>query len=119
MFHVPEKYRVKNGILRSDSFFGNAGAFEIPFDETTTAFCIASDGLGWEHVSVHIVDEGNQETPMWDEMCKIKDMFWDAEDCVIQYHPPKSEYVNIHEHVLHLWKPIGQEILLPPSMMVG
>ena len=51
---------------------------------------IASDGFGWEHVSVSRRDR----CPTWEEMCQIKALFWDEDDCVIQYHPPRSEYVN-------------------------
>ena len=36
-----------------------------------------------------------------------KALFWDEDDCVIQYHPPRSEYVNNHQNCLHLWRPIG------------
>jgi hypothetical protein len=52
-------------------------------------------------------------------MCFIKDLFWDAEDVVIQYHPAKSEYVNMHENTLHLWRPVGKEIPTPPKELVG
>jgi len=120
MFKVPNQHRIKNHpILSSDDSFGNNGAFKIPLDENVSAFVIASDGDGWEHVSVHVVDNGKQETPTWDEMCQIKDMFWGDDDCVIQYHPPKSDYVNNHQHCLHLWRPVGIEIPTPPSIMVG
>lgn len=122
MFKVPEKYRMtKHHTLNSDPSFGNNGAFKIPFEDNCTAFVIASDGEGWEHVSVHIhLNSTNEKvTPEWEEMCHIKDLFWSDEDCVIQYHPPKSEYVNNHEHCLHLWRPIGVELPLPKSIMVG
>ena len=76
---------------------------------------IASDGEGWEHVSVSL----ENRCPTWDEMCIIKDIFWDNTDCVIQYHPPKSEYVNHHPFCLHLWRKIGSEFELPPSYMIG
>lgn len=119
MFKVPEKYRITDHpIMSSDSSYGNNGAFKIPLGKAW-AYCIASDGDGWEHVSCHIVETFMQRTPTWSEMCKIKDLFWEAEDCVIQYHPPKSEYVNNHQHTLHLWRPIGQEIPLPDSILVG
>lgn len=52
-------------------------------------------------------------------MCFIKDLFWDEDDTVIQFHPPRSEYVNCHPHCLHLWRPIGIEIATPPKWMVG
>lgn len=120
MFKVPNEYRIKNHpILSSNDDFGNMGAFEIPLSNRTTAFVIAADELGWEHVSAHVVSDKKRRTPSWAEMCKIKDMFWDDEDCVIQYHPPKSEYVNNHKYVLHLWKPKGIEIPMPDSILVG
>ena len=122
MFHVPEKYRIKNhpiAMLNSDESFGNRGAFEIKMNATTTAFVIASNKLNWEHVSVSIIEDNEKLMPTWDEMCFIKNLFWDEEDCVIQYHPPKSQYVNNDINVLHLWRPIGIEIPLPPSILVG
>ena len=76
---------------------------------------IASDGAGWEHVSVSL----KNRTPNWAEMCFIKDLFWNEEDCVVQFHPPKSEYVDNHPNCLHLWKPIGKQIKTPPSILVG
>lgn len=111
---VPEQYRVKDGMLGSDESYGNNGLFMIPF-ESYTLQVIASDGEGWEHVSVSL----NNRTPNWREMCHIKSLFWSEEDCVVQYHPPKSEYVNNHDHCLHLWKPVGKDIPMPPSILVG
>jgi len=115
---VPEKYRITNGPMRSDESFGNNGAFKIPLSNRTIALVIASEGKGWEHVSVHMVSEGKERTPTWSEMCKIKDMFWDEDETVIQFHPKKSEYVNVHVNCLHLWKPIGIEIPLPNTNLV-
>jgi len=116
MFHVPNEYRLRD--LRnpygSNDDMGNCGAFIIPF-ESTTLRCIASDGMGWEHVSVSL----HNRCPNWKEMCFIKNLFWDNEDCVIQYHPPKSEYVNNFPYCLHLWKPIKEKIPMPDSILVG
>lgn len=111
---VPNQYRIKEGALGSDETYGNNGLFMVPF-ESYTLQVIASDGEGWEHVSVSL----NNRTPNWREMCFIKSLFWEDEDCVVQYHPPKSEYVNNHDYCLHLWKPIGKEIPMPPSILVG
>ena len=111
---VPEQYRVKTGMLASDESYGNNGLFLIPH-ESYELQVIASDGEGWEHVSVSLPTR----TPSWKQMCYIKSLFWEDQDCVVQYHPPKSEYVNNHNYCLHLWKPIGQEIPLPPSILVG
>ena len=51
-------------------------------------------------------------------MCEIKAMFFKLEECVIEYHPPKSNYVNKCETCLHLWRPIYEEIPMPPMMYV-
>lgn len=122
MFHVNEKYRITNHpILKSSRLDGNNGAFKIPSPESNrTLFCIISDGEGWEHVSVHALSlNGSLKTPNWNEMCFIKDTFWDDEDVVIQYHPKRSEYVNNHPNTLHLWRATNLEIPRPPSILVG
>lgn len=122
MFHVPEDFRIskkEHPFLGSDSTYGNNGAFKIPISSVASYFIISSDGEGWEHVSVHVNDCGRNRTPTWNEMCEVKSLFWDESDCVIQYHPSKAEYVNNHEHTLHLWRPVTKQIPIPPSYMVG
>lgn len=117
-FHVPNNCRVRSGALRTTDRDGNNGAFfipNIPPRLRPELRCIASDGMGWEHVSVSVLGR----CPTWAEMCHIKSIFWDAEDCVLQYHPPQSEYVNNHPSCLHLWRPIDSEVLRPHSMLVG
>lgn len=69
----------------------------------------------WQHVSVST----SRRTPTWEEMCFVKSLFWDENDCVVQYHPPKSDYVNNHEHCLHLWCWTKGEMPRPPSHLVG
>ena len=113
-FKVPEKFRIKEGLKGSDETFGNNGAFKIPLPKV--AIVIASDGIGWEHVSVSFPDK---KMPTWEVMCKIKDIFWDEEDLVVQYHPPKSEHINNHPGCLHLWRPTGQQMPSPPNLAVG
>ena len=115
--HTPNKYRIRTGPLGSDDSIGNLGAFQIPVSaKSKRCFkVISSDEAGWEHVSVSLPDR----TPTWDEMCAIKDMFWDADDCVIQYHPPRSSYISNQPHCLHLWRLVGHDIPMPPSWMVG
>jgi hypothetical protein len=107
-------YRVRGGVIGSDESYGNNGAFMIPF-ESYKLLVVASDGEGWEHVTVSLPNRA----PNWREMCFIKDLFWDEEDCVVQYHPPKSEYVNNHEYVLPIWRQIGQDFPRPSSLLVG
>lgn len=115
MFHMPNQYRVRTGRMGSDDSIGNNGAFIVPLRHGQHVQVIAGDGLGWEHVSVSRRDR----CPTWGEMCQIKAMFWDAEDCVVQYHPPESDYINNHPNCLHLWRPIGVELPRPDWLLVG
>jgi hypothetical protein len=119
MFHVPENKRITwdiNPVLGSDISYGNNGAFRLTL-EGAKLLIIASNGGGWEHVSVTRRDR--QSVPTWRMMCLIKNIFWDPEDCVIQYHPPASKYINRHPGCLHLWRMIGYEFPLPPEWMIG
>lgn len=52
-------------------------------------------------------------------MCQVKDLFWDPEDWVVQFHPAHSEYVNNHPGVLHLWRCLTQPFPQPDRLMVG
>ncbi len=65
-----EKYRILAGPLGSDTSYGNNGAFEIPLGGRKV-YVIASDGAGWEHVSVSL----KGRCPTWNEMCWIKELF--------------------------------------------
>ena len=97
-------------------FDGGMGVFTKGSLKNMTV--IWSYGGGWEHVSI----DGKNRTPTWDEMCSIKDMFFSDDECCVQYHPPKSEYVNNIPHCLHIWKPIEQysgTLPVPPSLFVG
>ena len=79
---------------------------------------IVSWGLNWDHVSVHATMNGEQFTPFWEDMCYIKNLFFKPSETVIQYHPPRINYVNMHKNTLHLWRPQKIEIQLPPIWMV-
>ncbi len=100
------------------------GMFRLSMDGEIVR-CVSSDGSEmpdqpqwqWQHVSVSI--EGDKRPPRWSVMCRIKDLFWEPEDWVVQFHPAHSEYVNFHEGCLHLWKPKIEKLPIPLSLMVG
>lgn len=109
-----EACRVTTGQYASDKSFGFNGAFFVPvFGLTLKVIC--SDGSGWDHVSVSRPDR----CPTWEEMAEIKSLFFDDHECVMQLHPPKSDYVNNHSYCLHLWRPQAAVIPRPPSEFVG
>ena len=118
---VPEKSRIIDGPFGSDKSYGNNGAFIIPMNISSKKYLnflvIASDKAGWEHVSVSIRDI--DRCPTWEEMCEIKNIFWEKDETVVQYHPPENAYINNHNYCLHLWKPINQYFPVPDSILVG
>ncbi len=118
MFTVPEERRMITGPMKSDKSYGNNGMFRLPHRENGASVpftVVASDEQGWEHVSVSLP----LRCPTWEEMCKIKSLFWGPEDCVVQYHPPESAYVNNHPYCLHLWRNTTEAMPTPPTYMVG
>lgn len=78
---------------------------------------IWSFGYGWEHVSV--APFKRHKVPTWSMMCRVKDIFFGADEWVVEYHPAKSEYVDNVKNCLHLWRPNNVEMPVPPSWMVG
>jgi len=115
--------RLRTGRLASAPEDGNCGAFVLPYSSTVTLNVIASDGMGWDHVSVVAVDPERQRplyrTPTWAEMCFVKDLFFEDDEAVVQFHPPKKQYRNAHEYCLHLWKQQGVVWDLPHPLMVA
>lgn len=112
-----ESRRIRNGPLGSEPGV-MYGAFKIIGPETRMLKIISSgvdSEYGWEHVSV----SSEYHIPNWREMCWVKDQFWDEEEWVVQFHPPKSEYVNCHPNCLHLWKPVSFAFPVPPAHLVG
>jgi hypothetical protein len=124
MFKVPERYRKQSVAFPSTEVGDLHGMFIVPASGLSKAKirCIASSGwadaVPWEHVSVQPIPPVRR-CPTWEEMCFVKDLFWDEEDCVVQYHPPRSEHVNMAPFCLHLWRPTKDEMPRPPSIAVG
>jgi hypothetical protein len=117
-FHL-DGFRVVKGKMASPPG-ADYGSFLIPNAVGQTIVVVASNAMPehnstWEHVSVSL----KNRCPNWSEMAMVKDLFWLPEEAVMQLHPPRSQYVNYHPHVLHLWHPTHCEIPLPPSWTVG
>lgn len=76
---------------------------------------IFSYQMGWEHLSVSMPSK----TPSWEQMCRMKDIFWNKDEACVQYHPKEEDYVNMHQHCLHIWKPTDEILPTPPHILVG
>ena len=109
-----ELARIKYGLLASDASYGPNGAFNIGYKGARLRI-VASDQMGWDHVSVSLADR----CPTWEEMCYVKDLFWDPAETVVQFHPKASAYIDCHPNCLHMWRRQDREHELPPETMVG
>jgi len=93
---------------------GMCGRYYDKYNNKWLTF-VFSYGLGWEHLSVSTPSK----TPSWEQMCMMKDIFWEDDEACVQYHPKKEDYINNHQYCLHIWKPLNEELPLPPSILVG
>jgi len=110
----PDKYRQTSGLFSTNKG-EEKGLFFYPTRKGAPLKIVASPPDGeWQHVSVSLPNR----TPSWKEMCIIKDLFWDKDETVVQFHPPEKEYINNHPFCLHLWKhSLGH--VTPPSILTG
>jgi hypothetical protein len=133
-FHHLDKYRVLDGRMGSTPSDGRYGFFLIPVrdiskkpHDTWVLYCLASaadepEAEGWEHVSLRVesaTDPKAGRLPTWEEMCLAKKLFFEPNECVVQFHPPESEYVNAHPNVLHLWRNTQFDFKTPPTLLIG
>ncbi len=119
-----EQRRVTTGPLASDKSYKGTGAFMLNLKGVSLTV-IASDGSdwsecglpgkAWEHVSVSV----RVRCPTWEEMDYVKRIFWRDDETVMQLHVPRDQHISFHDTCLHLWKPTGFEIPLPPSQTVA
>ena len=94
----------------------DGGCGEVYFGKLTGSV-IWSNGEGWEHVSV--APYKRRYVPSWEDMCRLKELFFYPEEWVVQFHPAESEYVNNVPNCLHLWRPTQEKLPTPPDWMVG
>lgn len=113
---MPEGFRDKSLSKKDD---GANGLFWVPCPISpklgfSKLKVIVSDGMGWDHVSVSLP----KRTPTWEEMCYVKDLFFDPDETVVQFHPSVEHYVNLHPNCLHLWRNQIEIQELPPIICV-
>ena len=130
-----DEHRITHGTYATEKGSGLTGAFLLPYvsvhpnkQYSQDAIQVIADdgrksaekpGSGWEHVSASVLHpDGGNSTPRWIIMCRIKELFWRPDETVVQYHPSKEEYVDMHSDVLHLWRPINDSLPSPPSELV-
>lgn len=100
--------------LKSRGFDGVDGFVYSKASGRPRMVVIASWAGGWEHVSVSL----KNRCPIWEEMCMVKDIFFREDECVVEFHPPKKEYIDLMPYCLHMWKKVGEKYELPPKEYV-
>lgn len=68
-----------------------------------------ADGVVWRHLSVSRADR----YPTWDELTEARYRFFEEETEVVQFLPPRSEYVNLHPNCFHLWQRLDGKRITP------
>lgn len=112
----------------SSEYGDKGGYFIVPYPynpnlkkqrNDVTLSVLVGSGDGWDHISIHVELNGEKKRcPTWEEMSFIKDLFFEDNEWTVQYHPAKSNHINLHPYVLHIWKPIDKELPVPPEWMV-
>lgn len=96
-------------------------SFLIPLNDNKKAFVIASeDFVGWDHVSAHIisVESGSlNRTPNNEEMQFLRNIFFEDEDVVVEFHPAKKDYINNYSYALHMWKSTDNVFSFPKRVV--
>lgn len=100
--HSLDKYRDRNFERQYYGANGDAGngVFWVPVGGKMFNV-VASNGGGWEHVSVSPANRKRTTALTWEEMCEIKRMFFQEDPLC-----------------LHMWRPIGAEMPKPPKIFV-
>jgi len=111
MIRLNNKINIRQLGIDGGQGYINFGRIDRHFD----AAVVFSWGDGWDHVSISYPDR----CPTREEMCKAKDIFFKEDECVIQFHPPKDKYVDVHPYCLHLWRWQNAELRMPPKWMIG
>jgi len=75
---------------------------------------IAAWGDGWDHISV----SHRSRTPTWAELEHVRHLLALPDETWMQLHVPKADHINVHDHVLHMWRPQDSAIPRPPHYMV-
>lgn len=93
---------------------GGLFSVQSPLQKDKMLTIIASNGDGWDHISVSL----QHRIPTWTEMDFVKSLFFLPEEIVMQLHPAEVKHINNMKNCLHLWRPQNISVPLPPLYMV-
>ena len=100
--------------IAGDESFGPVGLFRIPYGrDALTVAC--GDGEGWDHVSVSL----RSRCPTWGEMEFVRAIWFEDDETVVQFSPPRDRMVNNHPYCLHMWRSQNETQPVPDERLVG
>jgi hypothetical protein len=110
-----EMYRLPGEHRHGGPGDSHGGVFVVPYHASGRNLrIIASNGDGWDHVSVSLPSR----CPTWPEMDHVKRMFFKDDEVAMQLHVQVKDHISMHPHTLHLWRSHNEKIPLPPIIMV-
>jgi hypothetical protein len=96
------------------------GAFVLPNGNPNSKLflrVIASNGEGWDHVSVST----KTRCPTWAEMAYVRELFFEPHEIAVQFGLSREgpvPYINNHPFCLHWWRAHDVAYPLPPVEFV-
>lgn len=97
--NLPERWRCLGYVQAPPDLIGDTHAF-IRTDGMRALFSVEIHPDGkWVHLSV----SHENKLPSWGELVSAKRDFFGPEITAVQILPDDSQYVNLHNHTLHLW----------------
>ncbi len=100
---VKEIAKLDNLIISLNSELGGKGKLVYGSLRNCSVIWTREDNDADNYHKDHVSICPTGRLPTWDELCKVKDMFfYDEEECY-QVFPKKSEYVNLMKNCLHIW----------------
>ncbi len=118
-----EQYRVYDGSDLLNIIFGQYDMLESQkayvFSKEKGDYYIQTlQTFGWDHISLVVRTYYNgkrvERIPGTSELEEVCEMFFGEDEPVVEVHPRREDYVNINPYTLHLWRPINEELPLPP-----
>lgn len=109
-----ENYRLNDTPLGPSPRGANYGAFQIGELVIISSGTPPPGDPQWEHVSVSC----RNRCPTWEEMDRVKRLWWRDDETVLQFHPKDADRVNLHPRCLHLWRQVGVDHELPDPRLV-
>ena len=89
-------------------FRTNTKSYIVKHRGVKLMYIVGENENSWEHVSV---SRDDCKTPTWEQMCKVKETFWNDDEVVLQFHSRKDEGIGKIE-TLHLWRPVSVNALI-------